>query len=226
MDRNEFASYKKGFVDSMREMLREGGSLALHEAAFPAYAHQNPFVAYPFWLRVKKVMDYLGGRHFDAVLDFGCGSGVMLPFLSRISDRVVAADVDLIPLNKMMSLLPLSDVEIRDLNCTRLADIDPASFDLVLALDVLEHMDDLSGVLRDLVRIAVPGGMIIVSGPTENFLYRMGRRLAGPEFTGDYHVRNIYEVRKELGKHVLVNSKSTIYYPLPLFEIYSGIVPS
>ena len=40
------------------------------------------------------------------------------------------------------------------------------------------------------------GGEVIISGPTENFLYKLGRKLAGQDFTGDYHDSEIQSIRK------------------------------
>ena len=225
MTRTEFSIYRNIYVGAMRRALREARSPSLDEAAFPAYSHGQPLINYLFWQRLKKVFDYLEKKRFASALDFGCGSGVALQFLSRISKCVIAADVDLLPLDRMMSQIPLpQNVEVCDLNKRGVQDFEPSSFDLVLALDVLEHVADLGQTLRDLVRVIAPGGMIIVSGPTENLFYRMGRKLAGREFTGGYHVRSVQEIRQELVKFVPVQPVATLYYPVPLFEIFCGLV--
>jgi SAM-dependent methyltransferase len=53
-----------------------------------------------------------------------------------------------------------------------------ASFDLVAALDVLEHVDDDVAALDALVRLAKPGAYIVVTVPTHPFLWgRHDRRL-------------------------------------------------
>ena len=83
-------------------------SRGLDEIGFPAYSHTNPLINWLFWKRLHTVMDYVNGRHPTPALDFGCGSGVMLPFLSRVSAEVVAADVDLHPLERMKSRIPLA----------------------------------------------------------------------------------------------------------------------
>jgi SAM-dependent methyltransferase len=46
-----------------------------------------------------------------------------------------------------------------------------ASFDLVAALDVLEHVDDDARALASLVRLARPGGWIIVTVPAHQALW-------------------------------------------------------
>ncbi len=67
-----------------------------------------------------------------------------------------------------------------------------------------------------------PGGQIVISGPTENIFYKIGRKLAGPEYSGDYHERGILEVRELLGDQMDIIHIATLYWPLPLFEVFAG----
>ena len=130
---------------------------------------------------------------------------MMLPFLADLSERVMAADIFLDPLRKMMSLVSMpGNIDLFNLKERNLVEIETSSIDLVLALDVLEHVNDLDETLQNLVRVTVPDGKIIVSGPTENTLYKIGRN--------------------ELANLVRLKKISTIYYPLPLFELYCGTV--
>jgi len=40
-----------------------------------------------------------------------------------------------------------------------------ASFDLVCALDIIEHVDDENGALAEISRVTKPGGTLLVSTP-------------------------------------------------------------
>ena len=226
MTKTEFVSYKNVFIEPTRKILANDKSPALYESAFPAYANPNPLIHFLFWQRVRKVMQYLERRKpFRHVMDFGCGGGVMLPFLSQISQKVVALDIDLEPIKKMQPLMNFSpSIEILDGQQHHLTTFSPSSFDLILALDVLEHVDDLDLTLQQLGNLLVPGGEIIVCGPTENTLYQLGRKIAGSDYSGDYHVRNIYDMKDALSKVAEVHTMTTLYYPLPLFKIYRGTV--
>ena len=228
MNRREFLAYKKAFADGARQILaQEGSSKVLNEAAFPSYANENPLISFLFWERIRRVMTYLNGLRFEAAMDFGCGGGVMLPFLSQIARRVVAVDINLSPLKKMASHIAFpSRIEIYDASQKKLEDFAQSSFDLILALDVLEHVDDLTATLSDFCTILKPGGTIIVSGPTENMLYRLGRRIAGPEYSGEYHERSIDEIRDALAMFTKVSTVAILFYPIPLFKILCGTVPS
>ena len=60
------------------------------------------------------------------------------------------------------------------------------------ALDALEHNPDFPQLLLRLAAKLSHGGILILSGPTENHLYRLGRRIAG--FDAHYHATNIYAI--------------------------------
>ena len=220
----EFKAYKARYRAAIRQVLAESEKGRLDEAAFPAYSHPNPFINWLFWQRLYTAMQYIG-RHapYERILDFGSGSGVMLPFLAGNSKQVVALDVDLLPLERVRKYIPLAaNVEVCDAKRTALAELPANSFDLIVALDVLEHVPDLPRTLSDLIVSLIPGGELVVSGPTENILYQIGRRVAGPEYSGDYHERGIAEIKRELVKHTAVTHLATLYWPVPLFEIFTA----
>ena len=227
MNSSDFQTYKSTIRSAIRAVLAEAERGALDEAAFPAYSHRNPFINWLFWQRLRVVMDFIERRApFEQILDFGCGSGVMLPFLAKHSQRVLGLDVDLLAYRMMSRHLNFAaNIEVRDAQQTPLASLPAASIDLITALDVLEHVDDLHATLRGLVRLLKPGGWLVVSGPTENIFYKLGRRLAGPEYSGAYHERGIPEVRVELGKLAQVTTIARLYPPVVLFDIFAGQVP-
>lgn len=147
----------------------------------------------------------------------------MLPFLAGLSAEVVAADIDLMPLENMQRHIPLAPtVQIRDISKNALSELPTESFDLIIALDVLEHVKDLSGTVKVLLRLLAGGGQLVISGPTENILYRFGRKIAGAEYSGDYHERSIAEIRQELADKVVLRHIATLYWPVPLFEIFAA----
>jgi len=62
---------------------------------------------------------------------------------------------------------------------------------------------------------------VVISGPTENALYRLGRRLPGNRYTGDDHVSNIGSVEAECRLHGSVQRIATLHRALPLFRVFS-----
>jgi 2-polyprenyl-3-methyl-5-hydroxy-6-metoxy-1,4-benzoquinol methylase len=222
----EFQAYKARYRSAIRNVLQESERGRLNEAGFPAYSHPNRLINWLFWQRLHLAMNYIENHApYEKVLDFGCGSGVMLSFLAGHSRRVFALDVDLLPLERMKQLIPLPEhVTVLNGKQVSVTQLNANSFDLINALDVLEHVSDLPRTLSELLSLLKPGGRLVVSGPTENTLYQMGRRLAGPEYSGEYHERGIGEIKRELGKLAGVRQIATLYWPIPLFEVFAAEV--
>jgi SAM-dependent methyltransferase len=102
------------------------------------------------------------------VLDAGCGTGGTLDAL-RDLPGVIAVGADLSP-----AALDFS----RDRRHTRLVGADlhllpfrTASFDAVLALDVLEHLPDDRRAVQEISRVLRPGGVLVASVPAYQFLW-------------------------------------------------------
>jgi 2-polyprenyl-3-methyl-5-hydroxy-6-metoxy-1,4-benzoquinol methylase len=223
MNTKDFNTYKNRYRSAIRQVLAQAEPGRLDEAGFPAYSHPNPFINNLFWQRLHKVMNYIEvSAPYENILDFGCGSGVMLPYLSQISKQVSAVDIDLLPLERIQKHIPLAaNVQVFDLTKTNLASLPQKSFDIVIATDVLEHVKDLPRTFDDLFKLLKPNGRVVVSGPTENILYQIGRKLAGPEYSGAYHERGIGEIKDEIARFARIEPIATLYWYLPLFEVFA-----
>ena len=227
MNSSEFRDYKTRYGSAIRKVLEEAERGRLAESGFPAYSHPNRLINWLFWQRLHTAMNFIERRApYEKVLDFGCGSGVMLPFLARHSRQVTAIDIDLVPLECVRKHISLAEnIQVLDATQTTLSQLTPGSFDLINALDVLEHVQDLSRTIHELLTLLKPGGQLLVSGPTENALYQIGRKLAGAEFSGDYHERGTPEIKRELAQRAQVRQIATLYWPVPLFEMFVAQVP-
>ena len=152
MKSTEFNTYKSRYRSAIQQVLAEAEKGRLDEAAFPAYSHRNPIINWLFWQRLRKVMEYIQSpTSYTNILDFGCGSGVMLPYLSSISAQVTAMDVDLLPIQSVQKYIPLAkNVDVKDATKTVITDLPANFFDLIIAFDVLEHLHDLPRTLNEL----------------------------------------------------------------------------
>jgi SAM-dependent methyltransferase len=139
----------------------------------PQLYHEFYEIEEHFWWSVgtRRTFAQLLGRVAAAkpgvVVDVGCGTGIMLRELALPGRLRCGCDASPIALG-LARQRGLADL----LRCdaTRLP-LASGSADLVLALDVIEHLDDDAAALRELARIARPGGHVLVHVPAFPILW-------------------------------------------------------
>jgi SAM-dependent methyltransferase len=100
------------------------------------------------------------------VLDVGCGTGTMLGYLSRYGKAEgVDADPEAVQFCHQRGVERVRLVESGPLPH------DPETFDLVTALDVIEHVDDDAGMVREMERVLRRGGTLLVSVPAYRWMW-------------------------------------------------------
>jgi len=139
----------------------------------PAAEHQTDIEAYFRRYRMEGV-DFLqefGGVADVArkrVLDLGCGLGVRTMAVAEAGAAVaVGVDRDVEKIHRARNRADQSGVGSvsYSVQCgTRLA-FDADRFDVVLVLDVMEHLSDPSAVLRECARVLRPGGRVLIGFP-------------------------------------------------------------
>lgn len=212
---------KARFQPAIRDALKASRSHALDEAALPAYAHRNPLIDLVFWRRLSVAFAEAQRHAGRRALDFGCGTGLMSEALNSSGFHVTAVDLNLGPKRLLEEQLTFSKSIAYIEGDLATMDLAPGSFDVIVALDVLEHITPLAPYVDAFERLLAPDGVLIVSGPTENWLYRLGRRLAGEEFTGHYHVSDIYDVAESARERFEVRTVARVMWPATLFEVLS-----
>jgi len=95
------------------------------------------------------------------VLDVGCGWGLNLAALERRGYRAVGLDVS----RRALELLDRPGRRLLEADLTQPLPPDAEPYDAVLALDVIEHLDDDRGAVARLARLTSPGGVAVVSVP-------------------------------------------------------------
>lgn len=155
-------------------------------------------VNYHRWL-LDLVAPWLRGR----AMEIGFGYGQYTRELARHVDRLLAVDVDPECLDQFQDRPPNVDVTIADLTDPAFAEkVGVGTFDAIVCLNVLEHIDDDRGVLKQFHKALRPGGRVCLIIPAHVALYGPMDEMAGhfrrysrPQFQ-ERLVSAGYEVRR------------------------------
>ncbi len=105
------------------------------------------------------------GSEPGPILDVGCGTGGMLPHLQQI-----APAIGLDPAPEAAAACRRRGVVFVNGGGTRLP-FAAGVFGTITALDVIEHVADDTGMLRELYRVLRPGGLLLITVPAYQFLW-------------------------------------------------------
>lgn len=106
----------------------------------------------------------------DEVLEVGAGHGTFTEMLARKAKRVVASDLSERCAAKLRERFPGDEhVEVLHGSIDSAATCGP--FDSVVLINVLEHIEDDDGALRDARSLLKRGGRIVLWVPAFSFLY-------------------------------------------------------
>lgn len=137
----------------------------------PAYAEMYELEDVHWWFRGRRAVIHAllhraGIPPRPRLLDAGCGTGRNLVELAGLGP---ASGVDPSPSAvEFCRARGLTDVRQAGLEALP---FDDGRFDLILACDVLEHVDDDAGALRELHRVTAGGGTLLLTVPAYQWLW-------------------------------------------------------
>lgn len=133
----------------------EGESRPLHEI--------NP-------LRLGWIERQVGGLDHRRVLDVGCGGGILSEAMAQHGAMVVGTDLAAPALAVARDHARASglDIDYREIAVEALAEAEPAAFDAVTCMEMLEHVPDPASVVVACARLVRPGGTVVLSTINRN----------------------------------------------------------
>ncbi len=191
---------------------------------------------YPYFRRW--MCDVRGKR----ILDIGCGWGFLARKFAADGAKVLCLDISALTMKlargeavkqKLAMEFIRSRAEKQPLEC---------AFDIVMATDVLEHVEDLPAVIAEIARVLRPGGIFGFVTVNRNWLARfiyitMGERLMGllPRGTHRYskfikpselqNLLSVHDLHILDQRGILVNPLLRKYHYWPSMAIeYIGVV--
>ena len=156
--------------------------------------------------RNLRSLNCLGGLR---VLDIGCGAGLLCEPLSRLGAQVIGVDPSASNIAAAKLHAEKGHLSI-DYRCTTVEEIDPRErFDIVLAMEVVEHVVDVGVFLKCCASMLKPNGLMVVSTLNRNWK-SFALAIVGAEYVLRWLPRGTHEWIKfvtpdELTKHLLVN---------------------
>ncbi len=132
------------------------------------------------------------------VVDIGCGGGILADSMARKGAEVLGIDLA----TKALRVAQLHALEAqtegvtyREISAEKLADEQPASFDVVTCMEMLEHVPDPASVVRACATLVKPGGRVFFSTINRNpkaFLFA----IVGAEYVLNLLPRGTHEFAK------------------------------
>ena len=143
------------------------------------------------------------------ILDVGCGTGANLLMLSQFGD---AEGVDLS--EDALAFCRERGLEKVKLGAAEKLPYDDGTFDLVTALDVVEHLDDDLAGLREMQRVLRPGGRVLLFVPTFMFLWGLQDDVSNHRRR--YRLPELRRVLEQAGFEIERTTYANITFFLPI----------
>jgi SAM-dependent methyltransferase len=157
-----------------------------------------------WWYRVRRelvhdiLLNYFGNQTHLRLVDIGCGTGALTKELERYGE-CTGIDFSEKALDFCRSR-GVRDVQIGTVEATG---FEANTFDVVLCLDVLEHIPNDTKGIAEIKRILKPGGVAIIFVPVFTFLWSVTdelshhyRRYRLPELTEKFRTEDFVLLRK------------------------------
>jgi 2-polyprenyl-6-hydroxyphenyl methylase/3-demethylubiquinone-9 3-methyltransferase len=158
------------------------------------------------------------------ILDIGCGAGLLCEPFSRLGAEVIGIDPS--PTNIAAAKLHAAKSNVLvDYRCASVEDMNPRElFDVVLAMEVVEHVVDVGAFLDRCAALMKPSGMMVVSTLNRNWK-SFALAIVGAEYVLRWLPRGTHDWNKfvtpdELTQHLehnglaVTEQAGVVYSPL------------
>ena len=174
-----------------------------------------------WWFRgrrriIRSILQYefINGSHPKRILSVGCGpvEGLkwLVPFVGQ-EGKVIGLDIE--PLHGENVGQNIEFV----IGSVEQTPLETGSFDLVLALDVFEHLDNDCASFREVVRLVKPGGMLLLTVPALPSVW------GGQDVVSEHRRRYTKSTLKRLFDEANLSGYRIAYFNSLLFPLAAGL---
>jgi 2-polyprenyl-3-methyl-5-hydroxy-6-metoxy-1,4-benzoquinol methylase/predicted RNA-binding Zn-ribbon protein involved in translation (DUF1610 family) len=143
----------------------------------------DPYFSMSMYTDMSRLASWLGEDKSRSVLDFGCGPGAFLAF---IRDRHGFADVEGIELSSRSVEFARRQYQLAIASSA--AQLRHTQYDLVVLIEVIEHVPNPTAFFHQVASLVKPGGRILITTPAvDSFVGRFFPSLCG-HYTAPSHV--------------------------------------
>ncbi len=158
-------------------------------------------------LRLNWIADLAGGLAGKRVVDIGCGGGILADSMARKGAEVLGIDlagksIRVAQLHALEASTP--NVQYREVSAETLAAEEPASFDVVTCMEMLEHVPRPESIVEACAALVKPGGWVFFSTINRNpksFLFA----ILGAEYVLNLLPRGTHEYLRFIKPHELAS---------------------
>ena len=112
-------------------------------------------------VRMGYIVDRIGGIQGLNILDVGCGGGLVCEPLARLGAQVTGLDADKNAITAAQAHAEMMGLDVRYINGA--VEEHKDQYDVVMALEILEHVNDPAAFLKTCAARLKPGGLLITS---------------------------------------------------------------
>jgi 2-polyprenyl-6-hydroxyphenyl methylase/3-demethylubiquinone-9 3-methyltransferase len=110
-------------------------------------------------------IDDIAGVTGKAIIDVGCGGGILAESMAKRGGKVTGIDMGGAPLEvaRLHALETGATVDYSQGTAEDFAAVNAATFDIVTCMEMLEHVPDIHSTIRACATLAKPGGHLFFS---------------------------------------------------------------
>lgn len=140
----------------------------------------------------------------DTVLDLGCGNGQHSIKIAHLCKKIIAVDQDENQLKLAQQIVKdkrITNINFMKMDLEKELSFRDKSFNKVLCLDVLEHLNNDYQLLKEIKRILKPKGLVFLTVPNKTTSWKKLQKNAGLNYFSDPDHKKEYslgQIKKEI----------------------------
>lgn len=138
--------------------------------------------SYPFIVRFNKSIDLIESIKNKTVLDLGCGTGVLIPYVNKNGGKYIGIDISQNMIDEVKKeyseLIESKEVSIHHTDIANF--IVPDNVDIIIGLGFIEYFNNPQSIIDKLYEQLPKGGQLIFSFPNFNSLDYFSLMLFAP----------------------------------------------